>query len=241
MMFYAASSMPTATLKRATATFACDFAQGYGSTEAGAVSCLTPEDHRKARDGREDLLLACGRPLRNAVVKLAAPGNGADDDIGEILVKGPMTMARYWRNPDATAHAIDDGWLRTGDLGRMDAEGYLYILDRKSDMIVTGGENVYPREVEEILLQDREIAEVAVFDLPDDRWVQKVVAAVIPRDGALDPDALLARAKRQLAGYKCPKQIFVVDALPKNAAGKVLRKVLRDTYRPAKIKEGSEA
>jgi fatty-acyl-CoA synthase len=98
-------------------------------------------------------------------------------------------------------------------------------------MIVTGGENVYPREVEEILLQDPDILEVAVFDLPDARWVQKVVAAVVPRNKALDPEALLARAKATLAGYKCPKQIFIADSLPKNAAGKVLRKVLRESYR----------
>jgi acyl-CoA synthetase (AMP-forming)/AMP-acid ligase II len=231
MMFYAASSMPTETLKRATATFACDFAQGYGSTEAGMVTSLTPDDHRKARAGREDLLLACGRPLDHVAVKLAPPDNAEDDAIGEILVQSPMTMARYWRNPEATAATIRDGWLHTGDLGRLDGEGYLTILDRKSDMIVTGGENVYPREVEDILLQDADILEVAVFDLPDDRWVQKVVAAVVPRDTALDPHALLARAKRKLAGYKCPKEIFVTDSLPKNAAGKVLRKVLRDSYR----------
>lgn len=231
MMFYAASSMPTETLKRATATFACDFAQGYGSTEAGMVTCLTPEDHRKARAGREDLLLACGRPLRNVAVTLAPPDNDEDGEVGEILVKSPMTMARYWRNPEATAVAIRDGWLRTGDLGRRDADGYLYILDRKSDMIVTGGENVYPREVEDILLQDADILEVAVFDLPDDRWVQKVVAAVVPRSETVDPNLLLSRMKRTLAGYKCPKDIFITDSLPKNAAGKVLRKVLRETYR----------
>jgi long-chain acyl-CoA synthetase len=231
MMFYAASSMPTEMLKRATATFACDFAQGYGSTEAGMVTCLTPEDHRKARAGREDLLLASGRVLTDIEVKLAPPDNAEDAEIGEILVRSPLTMARYWRNPEATAATIRDGWLRTGDLGRMDEEGYLYILDRKSDMIVTGGENVYPREVEDILLQDADILEVAVFDLPDDRWVQKVVAAIVPRSDALDPDALLARAKQRLAGYKCPKAIFVTDSLPKNAAGKVLRKVLRETYR----------
>jgi long-chain acyl-CoA synthetase len=231
MMFYAASSMPVETLKRATATFTCDFAQGYGSTEAGMVTCLTPDDHRKARAGLEDLLLACGRPLSNVAVKLAPPDNAEDAGIGEILVKSPMTMARYWRNPDATAATIQDEWLRTGDLGRIDGEGYLTILDRKSDMIVTGGENVYPREVEDILLQDADILEVAVFDLPDDRWVQKVVAAVVPRGSAFDPTALLARARHKLAGYKCPKEIFVTDSLPKNAAGKVLRKVLRENYR----------
>jgi acyl-CoA synthetase (AMP-forming)/AMP-acid ligase II len=231
MMFYAASSMPTETLKRATATFACDFAQSYGSTEAGMVTFLSPDDHRKARAGREDLLLACGRPFGNLEVKLAPPSNVEDAGIGEILVKSPMSMARYWRKPDATAAVFRGGWLHTGDLGRLDDEGYLYLLDRKSDMIVTGGENVYPREVEDILLQDADVLEVAVFDLPDDRWVQKVVAAVVPRSGAIDPEALLARARQKLAGYKCPKQIFVSDSLPKNAAGKVLRKVLRETYR----------
>ncbi len=229
-MYYAASSMPTETLKRATDTFACDFAQGYGSTEGGMVTRLTPEDHRRARGGRDDLLLSCGRPLANVGVRIAPPGNSEDDTVGEIMVTSPMTMARYWRNADATAATIQDGWLRTGDLGRVDDEGYLYILDRKSDMIVTGGENVYPREVEDIMLQDADILEVAVFDLPDARWVQKVVAAVVPR-GALDPDALLLRVRQKLAGYKCPKQIFVTDSLPKNAAGKVLRKVLRESYR----------
>jgi acyl-CoA synthetase (AMP-forming)/AMP-acid ligase II len=230
LMYYAASSMPTETLKRATATFACDFAQGYGSTEGGMVTRLTPEDHRKARGGRDDLLLSCGRRLVGVEVRIAPPGNSEDETVGEIMVRSPMTMARYWRNPDATAATIQDGWLRTGDLGRIDDEGYLYILDRKSDMIVTGGENVYPREVEDIMLQDADILEVAVFDLPDARWVQKVVAAVVPR-GALDPDALLLRVRQKLAGYKCPKQIFVTDRLPKNAAGKVLRKVLRESYR----------
>jgi acyl-CoA synthetase (AMP-forming)/AMP-acid ligase II len=229
MMFYAASTMPVELLKRATETFACDFAQGYGSTEGGAVTCLTPQDHRHARAGHSELLLSCGRPLSHVDIRLAPPENSDDDGIGEILVKSPMTMARYWQNPQATARAIQDGWLHTGDLGRMDEEGYLYILDRKSDMIVTGGENVYPREVEDVLLQDPDIAEVAVFDLPDPRWVQKVVAAVVLRNERT-PDLILSRAREKLAGYKCPKEIFVTDALPKNAAGKVLRKALRETY-----------
>jgi long-chain acyl-CoA synthetase len=230
VMLYAASSMPVETLRRATETFACDFAQGYGSTEAGTVTCLTMQDHKRARAGRIELLLSCGRALSNVEIRLEPADNAEDEHIGEIMVKSPMTMARYWQNPDATAHAIEDGWLRTGDLGRMDDEGYLYILDRKSDMIVTGGENVYPREVEDVLLQDPDIAEVAVFDLPDPRWVQKVVAAVVLRPNS-SPNRILLRAKEKLAGYKCPKELFVTDALPKNAAGKVLRKTLRDTYR----------
>lgn len=229
VMFYAASSMPVETLNRATETFDCDFAQGYGSTEAGAVTCLTAQDHKRARAERSGLLLSCGRPLRNVDIRLAPPDNAQDDGIGEIMVRSPMTMARYWQNPETTARTIEDGWLHTGDLGRMDEDGYLYILDRKNDMIVTGGENVYPREVEDVLLQDHDIAEVAVFDLPDPRWVQKVVAAVVLRNASA-PDLLLQRAREKLAGYKCPKEIFVTDALPKNAAGKVLRKALRETY-----------
>lgn len=231
LMFYAASSMPTETLKRATATFGCEFAQGYGSTEAGMVTCLTPDDHRRAKAGREDLLLACGRRLRNVEMRLEATGDADAGGIGEILARSSMAMARYWRNPDATAQVMQDGWLRTGDLGRIDDEGYLSILDRKSDMIVTGGENVYPREVEELLLQDADVAEVAVFDLPDPRWVQKVVAAVVLRNGDATPETILSRVRSKLAGYKCPKHIFVADSLPKNAAGKVLRKILRETYR----------
>jgi acyl-CoA synthetase (AMP-forming)/AMP-acid ligase II len=237
VMLYAASSMPVETLRRATETFACDFIQGYGSTEAGAVTCLNMLDHKRARAGRNELLLSCGRALGHVDIRLAPPDNAEDDEIGEIMVKSPMTMARYWQNPDATARTIEGGWLRTGDLGRIDDEGYLYILDRKSDMIVTGGENVYPREVEDMLLQDPDIAEVAVFDLPDPRWVQKVVAAVVLRRDCA-PRLILLRAREKLAGYKCPKEIFVTDALPKNAAGKVLRKTLRETYR---AREAAEA
>lgn len=213
------------------ATFACEFAQGYGSTEAGMVTCLTPDDHRTARAGHEDLLLACGRALGSVELRRTPPDNAEDDEIGEIEVRSPMTMARYWRHPHATAQVMQDGWLRTGDLGRIDEHGYLYIFDRKSDMIVTSGENAYPREVEDVLLQDAAIAEAAVFDLPDARWVQKVVAAVVLRNGDVAPDAIMARARQKLAGYKCPKRISIADRLPKNAAGKVLRKVLRETYR----------
>jgi acyl-CoA synthetase (AMP-forming)/AMP-acid ligase II len=190
LMFYAASSMPTETLKRATATFACEFAQGYGSTEAGMVTCLTPADHRMARAGHQDLLLACGQALPSVELRLSTPDNAEEDEIGEIEVLSPMTMAGYWRNPHATAQVMQDGWLRAGDLGRIDEQGYLYMLDRKSDMIVTGGENVYPREVEDVLLQDADIAEAAVFGLPDTRRVQKVVAAAVLRNGdvALDTE-----------------------------------------------------
>jgi long-chain acyl-CoA synthetase len=142
-----------------------------------------------------------------------------------------MTMARYWRNPEATLRTMVDGFLRTGDLGRRDDQGYYYILDRRNEMIITGGENVYPREVEEILLEHPAVSEVAVFDVPDTKWVQKVVAAIVLRSGAAaSADEIVANARCRLAAYKCPKEIHFVETLPRNSAGKVLRTHLRTAF-----------
>jgi acyl-CoA synthetase (AMP-forming)/AMP-acid ligase II len=229
IMYYAASSMPVELLRRAMRTLAhCSFVQGYGSTEGGMVSYLSEADHRRAaRPGQEHLLLSCGRPLSGVTVTSEPPGG----EVGEIVVRSKATMKGYWNNPQATQAAIGREGLHTGDLGRRDAEGYLYILDRKNDMIVSGGENVYPREIEDVLFAHPAIAQAAVFDLPDPRWVQRVVAAVVLRPGCdLSPNGLIATLKTQLAGYKCPKQIFFTDDLPKNGAGKVVRRILRERY-----------
>jgi acyl-CoA synthetase (AMP-forming)/AMP-acid ligase II len=229
LVFYAASSIPPALLKRAMGALAgCGFVQGYGSTEAGMVTCLSEDDHRLAvQTEDEQLLSSCGRPLAGVSVRLLDVADG----MGEIAVESMMTMKRYWANDDATATSFRDGLFLTGDLGSQDADDYVYLLDRKSDMIVTGGENVYPREVEEILLLDERLAEAAVFDLPDEKWVQRVVAAVVPTPGVLlDAAGLMDHARRRLAGFKCPKQIFIVASLPRNAAGKVLRKELRSVF-----------
>ena len=233
LIFYAASCIPAELLRSATLLFShCGFVQGYGSTECGMISCLTEEDHRTAsKPGRDALLLSCGRSLAGVEIRFDLAAHGSDDDIGELVVDSPMTMARYWKNQGSTRAVMTNGWLRTGDLGRRDSEGYLYIIDRKSDMIVTGGEKVYPREVEEMLFQLPEVSDAAVFDLPDNRWVQMVVAAVVLKNGsAATPDDIIAQLKKRLASYKCPKQIFITTALPKNGAGKLLRKVLRTTY-----------
>lgn len=232
LMFYAASCIPAELLRQATQVFSrCGFVQGYGSTEAGMVACLTPEDHRRASEpGKDQLLLSCGRALPGVEVGIV-PVSADDPDTGEIVVTSPMTMARYWKNPQAMQAICPDGRLRTGDIAHCDREGYLAILDRKSDMIVTGGENVYPREVEEVLFRHPAVLDAAVFDLPDPRWVQRVVAAVVVRaDAQVDAEDIIACMRRELAAYKCPKQVFVTSALPKNGAGKVLRKVLRETY-----------
>jgi acyl-CoA synthetase (AMP-forming)/AMP-acid ligase II len=237
LLFYAASSMPPDLLRRAMIAFpACGFAQAYGSTEGGVITILGPGDHRQARepDG-ERLLLSCGRPFSGREVRIV------DDlacvleqgEIGEIEVRSPDLMRGYWRNEQATSAVLRDGWLKTGDLGHFDADGYLYIVDRKNDMIVTGGENVYPNEVEAQLFADPDVLEAAVFGISDPRWVEKVVAAVVLRPGATpSAEDILARLRQRLAHYKCPKTIFLTSNLPKSAVGKVLRKELRKQYDP---------
>jgi long-chain acyl-CoA synthetase len=235
-LYYAASSIPLGLLKRAMEVFRhCGFIQSFGSTEAGSVTALLPEDHAAAiRDpASAGLLLSCGRPYGGAKVEIrdfsgapAAPGS-----IGDIVVQSDRIMAGYWQNPAATAQTIVGGWLYTGDLGYLDDAGYLYIVDRKHDMIVTGGENVYPREVEDVLYQDPNLAEVAVFAIPDPKWVERVAAAVVLKPGrTTTAEEIRQRAAQGLASYKCPKTVLFVDSLPKNATGKVLKKELRRQY-----------
>jgi long-chain acyl-CoA synthetase len=230
IVYYAASTMPVELLCKAMATFPhCEFMQGYGSTEAGMITALTAEDHRQAvaKDDRKARLSSCGRPLHCEVDILEADSTG----IGEIAVRSDRMMAGYWRNPTATNAVMNGGWLRTGDLGTLDKDGYLAIADRKHDMIVSGGENIYPREVEDALSQDPCVLEAAVFGLPDPHWVEKVAAAVVLRPGhSSTPDEMRDRVRSRLAGYKCPKQIFVCDDLPKSGAGKVLKKQLRQIF-----------
>lgn len=231
LIFYAASSIPLALLKRAMNELSCDFVQGYGSTECGMITCLMPEDHKKAiTENREELLLSCGKALPGISTKLVDSRESNGHDIGEIIIQSANTMREYWKNPEASQKNLDGNWMRTGDLAR-EQDGYFYIVDRKSDMIVSGGENVYPREAEEVLFQHPDVTEVAVFDLPDDRWIQKVVAAVVLKSASSQSAAsLIAYTREHLASYKCPKEIFIAESLPKSGAGKVLRRILRETY-----------
>jgi long-chain acyl-CoA synthetase len=232
LITYAASSIPVEVLRRSMATFpGADFSQGYGSTEAGVVTGLRPEDHRRAMSepAWADRLTSCGRPVPGVEIRLT-PVPGLSEG-GEIAVRSPGTMRGYWNNKDATGRAVIDGFVHTGDIARRDSDGFYYILDRRNDMIVTGGENVFPREVEDVLFADLDIAEAAVFDLPDDKWVQKVVAAIVLKPGSnCTASEIQGRLHRALAGYKCPKEIFIVETLPKSPAGKVLRKELRRLF-----------
>jgi len=219
---YGASPIAPALLERAMARFGRVFAQTYGQAESPMViTCLKPEEH--------DRIGSCGRPFFLAEVavfddedKPLKPG-----EKGEIVVRGPQLMARYWNRPEATAAAFRNGWLHTGDIGTMDEDGFFYILDRKNDMLISGGYNVYPREVEDVLLGCEGVVEAAVIGLPDEKWGDRVHAVVAGRAG-LDPEAMLAACRAKLANYKCPKDIEVWPALPKSAAGKILRREVRD-------------
>jgi fatty-acyl-CoA synthase len=231
-VIYGASPMPRPTIEAAIELWGPIFTQYYGQTEAPlAISVLRAEEHV----GPHAALSACGRPAVDADVRLV-DGDGRDvppGDPGEIAVRAPFAMAGYLDAPDLDAATrLGDGWLRTRDIGRFDDRGFLYLLDRTSDMIITGGYNVYPREVEDALLSHPAVAEAAVVGAPDPTWVEAVVAFVVARPGArLDRDALAGHVRDRVAGYKVPKHIEVVDAVPKSAVGKILRRELRDRLR----------
>jgi acyl-CoA synthetase (AMP-forming)/AMP-acid ligase II len=159
-------------------------------------------------------------------------------ETGEICVRGPMTMARYWNRPEATEKAFRNGWLHTGDVGRMDADGFFYILDRKNDMLISGGYNVYPREVEDAVLACEGVVEAAVVGIPDETWGDRVHAVVAGR-ADLDPERIREEVRGRIAGHKAPKSIEVWPELPKSAAGKILRREVRDRVRAAQEKESS--
>ena len=235
LIFYAASSMPPELLRKAMETFTdCGFTQAYGSTEAGIVTVLNVLDHKKAESTEfENLLSSCGRVVSSHQIRITDPTNG----VGEIEVNSNCVMHGYWANEGATRDVYRDGWLKTGDLGVIDKDGYLYIVDRKNDMIVSGGENIFPSEVEAAFYADENIQEAAVFGVPDEKWVERVVAAVVLKPGSKSlADELLNRIKGKLAHYKCPKEIFICDDLPKNPAGKILRKELKIKYGVVEIK-----
>jgi acyl-CoA synthetase (AMP-forming)/AMP-acid ligase II len=178
-------------------------------------------------------LTSCGY-ARSAMEVLVL---GPDDEpvptgeIGEICLRGPAVMKGYWRQPEATAETLRNGWLHTGDLGRMDEQGFVYILDRSKDMYISGGLNVYPREVEEVLLRHPAITEVAVVGVPDDRWGEVGKALVVTRDGSsVSPEEVVELAGQHLASYKKPKSVDFLDALPKTPYGKVDKLALRAPY-----------
>jgi len=234
-MWYGGSPMPLEVLRRGLATFGSVFGQGYGMSESGpAVSHLPKEDHDVLGKPEEKRLSSAGQPDIGVQVRIVdekgrdlAPGK-----MGEIIVRSKHMMLEYWHKPKDTASTIVNGWLHTGDIGYYDEYGYVYIVDRKKDKIITGGENVYPREVEEILYRHPMVHEVAVIGIPDPYWVERVHAVVSLKKGAnCTAEELIAFCKKSLAGYKAPKSIEFMETLPKNAAGKIMKRELRDKYK----------
>jgi long-chain acyl-CoA synthetase len=232
---YGASPITTPVLKAALRTFRCSLYGVYGLTEStGGVVQLDPEDHDPGGP-RERLLRSAGRPLPWVELRIADPANGHElgpGQVGEVWLRAPNVTPGYFNRPEETQAALTpEGWLRTGDGGYVDEEGYLFLTDRIKDMIVSGGENVYPIEVEEALAQHPDVLDVAVIGVPDARWVEAVKALVVPRPGsAATPDELIAFARGRLAGYKLPRSIEFVDELPRTPSGKVLKRELRARY-----------
>ena len=235
LIFYGASPISEDVLVKCMSAFGCGFCQVYGMTETtGAITSLPFEDHDP--DGpRRGLLRSAGKPFSSVEVRIVDADTGKDTalgEVGEVWTRSHYNMAGYWGKPEETAATIDgDGWLRTGDAGYFDSDGYLYLHDRIKDMIVSGGENIYPAEVENVLLSHPAIVDAAVIGVPDEKWGETVRAIVVlGPDAVLDEASLMAHCRANLAHYKCPTSVEAVDALPRNPSGKILKRELRAPY-----------
>lgn len=232
---YGASPITTEVLLRAMQTFRCDFIQVYGLTETtGAITQLDPPDH-DPEGPRARLLRSAGRPYPWVEMRIVDPASGeqqAAGAVGELWTRSVQNMKGYWKRPDDTANAFTpDGWFKTGDAGFIDDEGFVFLTDRIKDMIVSGGENVYPIEVENALADHPEVADVAVIGVPDPRWGETVKAIVVCRPGTSPTaETIIAYARERLARYKCPTSVDFTDALPRNPSGKLLKRELREPY-----------
>jgi len=231
MLMYAAAPMPVPLLKRAIAAFGPILVNGYGQTEVNLPTLL--HAHQHMIDGTPEQLkrlASVGQPHPQSEIRIVAD-NGTDcapGMPGEVLAKSDTAMVGYWNNPDATAQALRDGWVHTGDVGYLDDEGYLYLVDRKKDMIISGGENIYSREVEDAVAEHPAVREVAVIGVPDPYWGESVRAIVVLRPGACaDAQQIIDHTRTLIASYKCPKSVEFVDALPRLPTGKVSKRELR--------------
>jgi acyl-CoA synthetase (AMP-forming)/AMP-acid ligase II len=237
-ILYAGSPISAQVLQEALDVFQCELIQFYGATETYMISILRPEQHDPSRP---NLLTSCGNPLPGVSVRFVGK-KGKDKEageIGEILVASDVMFGEYYENPEQTAAARDGEWYRTGDLGFVDEEGNIHLVDRAKDMIVTGGENVYSVEVERALLSHDSVTSAAVVGAPDSQWGERVVAFVTLAPGAEATEAeLKAHTRARIAGYKVPKQVRIIDAMPLTASGKIQKVVLRDRVR---AEEGEQA
>jgi acyl-CoA synthetase (AMP-forming)/AMP-acid ligase II len=231
LIAYGASPAPIDLLRNAMKVFGCGFAQVYGLTETtGGITYLPPEDHTAENVER---LKSCGKPMTGVEIRIVDPQDNdvAPGEVGELICRTPQIMLGYWNLPDATAQAIRHGWFHSGDAGYIDRDGYVYIYDRVKDMIVSGGENIYPAEVESALFGHPAVADVAVIGVPDDTWGEQVKAIVVVKPGAqLAARELIDFAREHIAHFKAPRSVDFVDALPRNPSGKILKRELRKPY-----------
>ena len=231
-ILYGAAPIPLELLRQCIKVFGAQFIQAYGMTETtGTISMLPPEDHDPAGNKR---MRSAGKPLPGVEMKILGADGGElpVGEVGEVVTRSSNNMLGYWNLPDATTKTMSgDGWIRTGDAGYMDEDGYLYIHDRMKDMIITGGENVYPAEVESAIFGHPAVQEVAVFGIPDEKWGETVKAVCVAKPGmAIEEADIIAWARERIAPFKCPRSVDVIPALPRNASGKILRKDLRAPY-----------
>lgn len=234
-IFYAAMPMPVALLKRGIERFGQVFVQGFGQTETGPlISCFCREYHNPY-GGEKDLarLGSAGQPAIDVDVKIV-DDRGRElgyNEVGEILARHAWIMKGYWNKPQLTGETVRDGWVHTGDMGYMDEDGFLYIVDRKRDMIVSGGENIYPREVEEVLYSHPAVREAAVIGVPSEKWGEDVKAVIALKRGCeAKEEQIIEFCMDRLASYKKPKSVEFMDELPKTGSGKIYKAVLRDKY-----------
>ncbi|MHA7872861.1 MAG: AMP-binding protein, partial [Hyphococcus sp.] len=228
---YGAAPMPEPLLDAAMRAMPkATFTQFYGMTETtGGVTVLASDDHAPGKAQR----VSAGKPLPGCAVKICDPETGSEKapgEIGEVVVKSGFVMNGYWERPDETAKVIRDGWYWTGDAGRLDENGFLYVVDRIKDMIISGGENIYPAEIENVLASHPDIFESAVIGVPDERWGEAVKAFVVRRpETSVEESALLGFLEGKIASFKMPKEIEFIDALPRNPSGKILKTALRNS------------
>jgi len=235
LILYAGSSMPVELLKKALAIFPCGFAQLYGQTESGPfTTVLKPEDH--IQDGTEKAvarLASSGKPALNYEVRIVDEHDNdvPIGDVGELIVRSEAMMIGYWQMPRETEEKLKDGWLHTGDLARFDEDAFVYIVERKGDMIISGGVNVYPREIEEVLYRHPAVSEAAVIGLPDEHWGEVVKAVIVLKPGVqATEDEIRDFCGKNLAGFKKPKSVDFWNELPKSPQGKILKKDIRKRY-----------
>jgi long-chain acyl-CoA synthetase len=235
LILYAGSSMPVELLKQALAIFPCGFAQLYGQTESGPfTTVLKPEDH--VLDGKEKSmarLASSGKPALNYEIRIVDENDNdvPVGEVGELIGRSEAMMIGYWQMPDETEKKLKNGWLHTGDLARFDEEGYVYIVERKNDMIISGGVNVYPREIEEVLYRHPAVSEASVIGLPDEHWGEVVKAVIVLKSGAqATEDEIKEFCGKNLAGFKKPKSVDFWKELPKSPQGKILKKEIRKQY-----------